>query len=272
MKDYPEVKYFPFPGNDPYEISDEARAEAIEMELKLKQFHYEFQKNEQIEESNVKVKESKNLTQKNNTLIEFEEKQKIELSEFSELEKKFNFNKKQNYNHIKYGFKMNSLKENKHFYKPDAFRDQQRVANEEVDSKLLEFEDYESRLDDDFIGSGRKYNNSYKTISKSFYNSKNSLIDSRKLANDLELKLYEHSRNNVNNLDECLCHGLKFKRDKLTFVPDVDLNDIEMLNMRTEDNLENCSVSIKHKKILSDKEIEFKEFSADSSHVAFLYE
>jgi len=36
LKDYPEVENFP--GNDPNEISEEARAQAIKMELELLQF------------------------------------------------------------------------------------------------------------------------------------------------------------------------------------------------------------------------------------------
>jgi len=273
LKDYPEVENFP--GNDPNEISEEARAQAIKMELELLQFHYEFPKNDFEIASNEQISGSKNISEKFDSQIKLFEKQDKELlKETKNIEKKVNFKKNLKMdNHTKYGFKMNSINKNKHFYKPDPIREQQRIANEEVESKLLEFEDYEFRLDDDFIGSGRKVYNSYKTISRNFYNSEDSSVDPRKLADDLELKLYEHSRNNEGSLDECLFRDSKSKNGKVNSMPDVDLNDDEMLNMRTEDSLEDCCVSTKLcKEVLSEKDVEFEEFAADSSHVAFLYE
>lgn len=275
MNDYPEIEKFP--GNDPNEISEEARAKAIEMELALLQFHYECSENDLENASNEQINGSNNKSQKCNSQIKLSEKQDKELSKLKEtkhVEKKVNFEKNLKMdNHTKYGFKMNSMNKNKHLYKPDPIRDQQRFANEEIESKLLEFEDYEFRLDDDFIGSGRKVYNSYKTISRNFYNSEDLSIDPRKLADDLELKLYEHSRNNERNLDECLYRESNLKDGKVTSIPDVDLNDDEMLSMRTEDSLEDCRVSIKQcKEVLSEKDAEFEEFAADSSHVAFLYE
>jgi len=275
LNDYPEIEKFP--GNDPNEISEEARAKAIEMELALLQFHYEFSENDLEKASNEQINGSNNKSQKCNTEIKLSEKQDKELSKLKEtkhVEKKVNSKKNLKMdNHTKYGFKMNSMNKNKHFYKPDPIRDKQRFANEEIESKLLEFEDYEFRLDDDFIGSGRKVYNSYKTISRNFYNSEDLSIDPRKLADDLELKLYEHSRNNERNLDECLFREPNLKDGKVTSIPDVDLNDDEMLNMRTEDSLEDCLVSIKQcNEVLCEKDVEFEEFAADSSHVAFLYE
>ena len=245
------------------------------MELELLQFHYEFPKNDFEIASNEQISGSKNISEKFDSQIKLFEKQDKELlKETKNIEKKVNFKKNLKMdNHTKYGFKMNSINKNKHFYKPDPIREQQRIANEEVESKLLEFEDYEFRLDDDFIGSGRKVYNSYKTISRNFYNSEDSSVDPRKLANDLELKLYEHSRNNERSLDECLFRDSKSKNGKVNSMPDVDLNDDEMLNMRTEDSLEDCCVSTKQsKEVLSEKDVEFEEFAADSSHVAFLYE
>jgi len=83
-----------------------------------------------------------------------------------------------------------------------ASLDMQRARAEELELKLLEFGDYESRLDNDFLGEGTIPSTStYKTTCGKFYNTADPSIDHRVIAEGLELKLREHASTHEERLN-----------------------------------------------------------------------